>query len=511
MEKDDVNETMEKEDGTNDGKKEVSKLETLSEINNLLDPADLSSVDNDTLKNILNLLKEKKKNNSTEEGKEKTKHLLENEEKVSEIFKNNRNTDLTNGSDQETKTDEEVSHCSDWAIDIEKEDRDRMLSGTMLESELLLHEIPDELHELLNNLINRKNDLKLMNEKLNEKIIEAKSLVKADESTAKLAEEWIKEFNSLKEKIGNIGMELRKIRRYVNKVEMKKLIGRKLELSKSMDELQEKLNLITEKSIPKMSVKEDLRKLSSVVFDPIKLTSFSTPGIYTFVKEVNKTIEECGMAQSRTALNKVSQTLKINNFDLVERILHEKTPSTVEDLFKHLFNNYGKPLYVENLLIERLESLGVILPKPTNIIQRDENLTKALTRDSVLLQYSQSVQYIEKYMGANPQYNLNTGLQTSRMLNAILSSFDKDSLYEIMVFLQKENNLSIHKKIMYVQEIHQKQLCNLELLKHDYSCLEIMNHEKETTIRNIKREQTKDDAETQQMEDWDWDDMEDYY
>ena len=97
------------------------------------------------------------------------------------------------------------------------------------------------------------------------------------------------------------------------------------------------------------------------------------------------------------------------------------------------------------------------------------------------------------------------------MLNAILSSFDKDSLYEIMVFLQKENNLSIHKKIMYVQEIHQKQLCNLELLKHDYSCLEIMNHEKETTIRNIKREQTKDDAETQQMEDWDWDDMEDYY
>ena len=326
MEKDDVNETMEKEDETNDGKKEVSKLETLSEINNLLDPTDLSSVDNDTLKNILNLLKEKKKNNSKEEGKEKTKHLLENEEKVSEIFKNNRITDLTNGSDQATKTDEEFSHCSDWAIDIEKEDRDRMLSGTMLESELLLHEIPDELHELLNNLINRKNDLKMMNEKLDEKIIEAKSLVKADESTAKLAEEWIKEFNSLKEKIGNIGMELRKIRRYVNKVEMKKLIGRKLELSKSMDELQEKLNLITEKSIPKMSVKEDIRKLSSVVFDPIKLTSFSQPGIYTFVKEVNKTIEECGMAQSRTALNKVSQTLKINNYDLVEKLLHEKKP-----------------------------------------------------------------------------------------------------------------------------------------------------------------------------------------
>ena len=491
------------EDQTQAGSAELGKLSSISKLMTLINPDALINLPKNKLEEVLNIINQGEGKKDTVENFPKTMETASalyksKQDKFEEFLKKKTRggatvkTDIkgdSNTAEEHLEKEKEIigEEEMSWVNWVEKEDRIKMIEGTMTESQLLLFEIPDELHKVLVGLIERKAEILKLKKKTTEKVEEAKVLVKPDEGTARIAENLAKEFEHIKDRISLFTTDLRRARRKITTTEMKVLIKRRDTLIKEMDLIIADIEKVKKLSIPKLQVKEDVKKLTSVTLDPITLTGFSQPGLYAYAKETARCVEECGMMNSRTALNLVSQSLKTNNFEVIDRLVQDKNPRNVKELFENVFQQFGKPLFLENILVDKLHFIGTIYPRPTDTSQRDESLSKCLLRDSIFLQYEQSVEYIEENMKNNPQFCLNNGLKTSRFFNALLTTFDNNGLHEIMNHLQEEYNLTIHDKIMYIKKLHRKQLLSLEMLKNDYSCLQ-RYQSNDVTIRNTVSE-----------------------
>lgn len=330
-------------------------------------------------------------------------------------------------------------------------------------------DLDNDLFWILCTMFERDKEIDNLTTLFKEKREEALQVSKADEITAKTTKYLSENFSNLKHNVQGLVKPLRDNMNKMDKAEFQILQKRYSNFITKMKKIEDDLDFIVKKTIPKLENSENFERLSNVKIMPIHLKQFSSAGLYNWLNEATEVVSQSGCIGSHIGLNYFVSSLRTFNESEINRLVEEKAIKSVQTLVKYLRENYGTPSYIESLLISKIKSLGIISCYDETLSEIQANLAKAEIRDSVFNQYICTVKYLRKLnLHDTVEFSLSNGLNTLTFLKYLVSTFDPKSRNEI---IQTFNNkvLDIEERILVVHKFHKNQLEVLTSTNKDYN------------------------------------------